>query len=274
MAPPKFSDLGKKANGVFKDDYVLGVKQLKISSKALNGASFKVDTSRADNGSVSASFETKYNFKGVDIKEKWSSNNNVLTEIAVSNQGIKNTKFTLESNFQPGNGLGPITAKADYWCDNMYFDAMINNKQTASFNGVYGVKNFLLGASVGLSAEHTVSSTSVAASLVEKDFIATTSVANADVISGSLFHFRKGVEGAVALSYKTSSGESTFKVGAKYALDESSFVKAQINLKDLNVGASFVQKLRDGVTLTLSALVNANDFGSKANMLGVGVSFE
>lgn len=64
-----------------------------------------------------------------------------------------------------------------------------------------------------------------------------------------------------------------FGVAGQYALDSSAFVKAKVD-SNLNVGLSYVQKLRPGVTLRLSADVNGAQLNSDAHQLGMHLTLE
>ena len=67
---------------------------------------FKVEGSRNDaNGNVAAYLETKFSHaKGVAIKEKWTTSNNVTTEVTLDKLPLAGSKVIVETVFSPNSG--------------------------------------------------------------------------------------------------------------------------------------------------------------------------
>ena len=143
MSPPCYADLGKSAKDIFSKNYRkflppdrgrkfgliclcyglkfnlisitdLGLVKLDVKTKTANNVEFSLaGTSINDTGRVNASFETKYFFRdiGATIKEKWTTDNTILSEIAFENQLIKGSKLTLNANIAPQSGKKSAAVK-------------------------------------------------------------------------------------------------------------------------------------------------------------------
>jgi len=64
-----------------------------------------------------------------------------------------------------------------------------------------------------------------------------------------------------------------FGIGARYLLDACTAVRAKVNNQS-QVGLGFEQKIKDGVTLTLSAFVDGKDFKAGGHQVGLALELE
>ena len=73
----------------------------------------------------------------------------------------------------------------------------------------------------------------------------------------------------------TAGGENStrFGIGARYLLDPCTAVRAKVNNQS-QLGLAFEQKLRDGVTLTLSGIINGKDFNAGGHQVGLALELE
>ena len=69
------------------------------------------------------------------------------------------------------------------------------------------------------------------------------------------------LETGVSLGWSSASSSTSFGIGAKYVLEDGAAVRAKINNKS-EIGLGYQQKLRDGVTVTLSTLVNSGSINA------------
>ena len=142
MAPPCYADLGKSAKDIFSKNYRkflppdrsfglfcfcyalncnvlsivsdIGLVKLDVKTKTANNVEFSLaGTSINDTGRVNASFETKYFFRdfGATLKEKWTTDNTIMSELAFENQLIKGSKLTLNGNIAPQSGKKSAAVK-------------------------------------------------------------------------------------------------------------------------------------------------------------------
>merc|ERR1739845_186930 len=90
-----------------------------------------------------------------------------------------------------------------------------------------------------------------------QDFVLHTSVVSGTDFGGSVYQkVSPTLETGVTLGWSSASTNTSFGIGAKYLLQDGAAVKAKINNKS-EIGLGYQQRLRDGVTITLSTLVNS-----------------
>jgi voltage-dependent anion channel protein 2 len=106
------------------------------------------------------------------------------------------------------------------------------------------------------------------------DFVLHTNVNDGQVFGGSVYHkVNKQLETGVNLGWQASKNETTFGIGCKYALDGKSSIRAKVN-NSSQIGLGYQQKLRDGVTLTLSSLIDGKNFNQGGHKLGLALELE
>lgn len=92
--------------------------------------------------------------------------------------------------------------------------------------------------------------------------------------SGSIFQRTSDkLDVGVQLSWASGTSNTKFAIGAKYQLDDDASVRAKVNNAS-QVGLGYQQKLRDGITLTLSTLVDGKNFNAGGHKIGVGLELE
>lgn len=125
----------------------VGLVKLDVKTKTQNNVEFAVNgTSINDTGRVNASFETKYLFKdwGCTLKEKWTTDNTILTEVSFQDQLIKGSKFLVNANIAPQSGkkTGAVktSLKGDCFNANADFDFdSLNNGTVIHGSAVLGL---------------------------------------------------------------------------------------------------------------------------------------
>jgi len=275
MAPPKFNDLGKKAKDLFTEDYIFGEQKLTLKSKANNGVNFKVEGKKTDKG-VSGFIETKFaHSSGVTLKEKWSTSNEITAELSLENRP-KGSKYILEPVFSPNTGPKSLTFKAEYSLDSFSGDASVNEKQV-TVGGVFQYNKYVAGAKVDYDyAKGSVAATRLGAGFIDNDLTVSSLVTRTNVvdIEGAV-HLAHSptLETGVKFSWRKDTADTGFEIGAKSTLDSGSWLKAKVD-KNLNVGLSYCQTLRPGVSLILSSKINAGQLNSDSHQVGFGLTFD
>lgn len=270
MPTPKFGDLGKACSDLFSDDFKAGSNKLTLKSRTLNGTNLKLDGSRQNKtGAVSGSLETKFSHKasGLNVKEKWDTSNVISTEISTKNLITAGTDLSLTTNFKPStSGLQSFKLKGSLVRDQFAVEASTNLKG-ATASGVFSYGKFLFGASSDLS------STSLGVSFVEKDYSITSTVTDGRTVGIQLFHdVRPDLKAAATFGWK-ADGSTSLGVAGQYNLDSTAYVKAKIDNR-LNLGLAYVQTLRRGVTLGLSADLVGKNLNNGSHQLGVSLTLE
>lgn len=92
--------------------------------------------------------------------------------------------------------------------------------------------------------------------------------------AGSVYHKVNNELGCgVQLSWSAGSKDTKFGIGAQYNLDKDATVRAKVN-NSSQIGLGYQQKLRDGITLTLSTLIDGKNFNAGGHRIGVALELE
>lgn len=106
------------------------------------------------------------------------------------------------------------------------------------------------------------------------DFVLHTNINDGQVFGGSVYQkINNKMETGVNLGWTASDNSTSFGIGLKYKLDADASVRAKIN-NTSQVGLGYQQKLRDGVTLTLSTLIDGKNFNQGSHKYGLGLELE
>lgn len=277
MAPPLFADLGKEARDIFSKGFGFGSVKLDIATKAANGVEFNSGVSSNDAGKVSGSLETTYKNSdyGLTFKEKWNSDNILTAEMTIEDQIASGLKLTFDTMFAPNTSKKVAKIKTAYKQDNFSGTTDIDfdfTGPTLYSSAVVGYKGWLLG---GYAAYDTSKSRLVNSKLgiayKTDDFVLHSSASDNVDFSGSYYQkVSDKVECAASLGWTAGTAATKFAIGGKYVLDSDSSVKMRVG-NDSQVGFGYTQQLRDGVKLTLSALIDAKNLNQAGHKLGLGL---
>ncbi|KAJ8930247.1 hypothetical protein NQ314_016975 [Rhamnusium bicolor] len=287
MGPPPYSDLGKKANDVFGKGYHFGLIKLDVKSKTASGVEFSTGgTSNQESGKVFGSLETKYKVKeyGVTFSEKWNTDNTLGTEVAIQDQPCAGFKLSGNVNFSPQTGNKSGGLKTAYLNERVAVNADLNldsNSTVIKASTVVGHQGWLAGYQAAFDIPNSkLTKSNFALGFATTDFVLHTSVENdADSEDGQEFGgsiYQKvspKLESAIQLAWSAGSNNTKFGIGAKYDLDQDASLRAKINNASL-IGLGYQQRLREGVTLTLSALIDAKNFNAGGHKIGLALELE
>jgi voltage-dependent anion channel protein 2 len=99
-------------------------------------------------------------------------------------------------------------------------------------------------------------------------------VVNGTDFGGSVYQkVSPKLETGVNLGWSSANSSTSFGIGAKYVLEDGAAIRAKINNKS-EIGLGYQQKLRDGVTVTLSTLVNSANINAGGHKVGVSLEME
>jgi len=276
MPLPKFSDLSKAAQDLFKDDFGAGNVKLTLKSTASNGVNLKVEGSKTtDTNAVSAELESKFtNSSGVTVKETWNTKNSVTTEVSVKDKGVKGTNASAAATFSPSQGFQSFKIKGDYATDQVSVDSVFDGK-TLTTGAVFQVNHFVVGVStVAEPSKSALTGYTVGAGYSSGDIIVNSFIKNGTDVEGSIYHTpRANVKAGVNFSFARGTNETGFDVVGAYAYDKDTVIKAKVNNK-LALSLAYKQALRPGVNLTLSAQIDTVRLNSDSHKLGLALSLE
>lgn len=92
--------------------------------------------------------------------------------------------------------------------------------------------------------------------------------------SGSIFQkCSDKLDVGVQLSWTSGTNNTKFGLGGKFQLDSDAALRAKVN-NNCQVGLGYQQKLRDGITLTLSTLIDGKNFNAGGHKIGVALELE
>ncbi|ESO07310.1 hypothetical protein HELRODRAFT_185462 [Helobdella robusta] len=283
MAPPSFADLGKSARDLFSKGFHFGFFKVEAKTKTNGGVEFTTGGSSShDTGLFSGSLESKYKWKehGATLKETWSTDNALAGELTVEDQLLEGLKLGFETKLFIASGKKSGKVKTAYKNDLVHttldFDVM-----TYGLLGsiVFGHNGFLGGFQLNYDANKLVdkslmSQSNVAIGYSKDDLDLFVGVKGCNEYSSSVFHkIHDDLETGIHLSWLSGTNETAFGFGAKYNIDRDATIKAKVD-NSSRVGLSYQQKLRPGVTLTLSTLVEGKTFTAGGHKFGCALEFE
>lgn len=224
--------------------------------------------------------ETKYKVSdyGLTLTEKWNTDNTLFTEIAMQDQGAKGLKVAFEGTFAPQSGNKNGKVKIGYGQDNVKVDSDVNVDLAGPLinaAAVFGYQGWLGGYQTAFDTQNSkITTNNFALGYTANDFVLHTAVNDGQEFTGSVFHKTSDkLDTAVQLSWESGSNTTKFGLGAKYSLDIDASVRAKVN-NESQIGLGYQQKLRDGITLTLSALIDGKNFNAGGHKIGVALELE
>lgn len=274
MSVPKFGDLSKAANDLFKDDFGAGDVKVTCKSTTNNGVNLKVEGSKStSSNSVNAEFESKFTTaSGITLKEVWTTANKVTTDVSMKNKLVKGHGASLAVTFSPTDGYQSFKLKTDYTTAKCCSDIVYDGK-ALTVSSVVSAKAFLFGASaiINPGKSFSPSSYTLAGGYRCVDINVNTLIKNGSDVEASLFYTPNAkVAAGLQFNFSNKNKDTTFGLVGQYALDKDTTVKAKITT-DTVLNLALKQAIGKFVTLTLSAQVNAANLNSDKNKLGLEV---
>jgi len=237
-------------------------------------------TSNQENGQVFGSLETKYKVKeyGLTFAEKWNTDNTLGTEVTVQDQLLQGLKIGSNFTFSPQSGKKQMQIKGAFANDLMNLNSDVDlNADGGFFSGacVFGYQGWLAGYQCGYDADKKkLTKNNFALGFSTGDFILHTNVDDGQEFGGSIYQrVSPRLETGIQLAWSSASNNTKFGIGAKYDLDKDASIRAKIN-NTTQIGLGYQQRLRDGITLTLSALIDGKNFNSGGHKIGMALELE
>lgn len=281
MSPPPYADLGKRAKDVFGKGYHVGLIKLDCKTKTGSGVEFNTGgVSNQESGKVFGSLETKYKVKeyGLTFAEKWNTDNTLGTEVTVQDQLLKGLKLSADINFSPQTGSKSARVKSLYLNERVALNADVDLDQNGPLVNaalVVGHQGWLAGYQCALDANNRkLTKNNFALGFSTGDFVLHTNVDDGQEFGGSIYQkLSPRLETGISLAWSAGSNNTKFGIGAKYDLDQDASIRAKVNNQS-QVGLGYQQRLREGVTLTLSALIDGKNFNAGGHKIGMALELE
>lgn len=279
--PPCYADLGKSSRDLFTKGFNYGFYKLEFKTKTSGGAEFNTaSSSNHDSGKFFANLESKYKWKdyGLVLTEKWNTDNSLGTELTIEDQLLKGLKLSFDTTFAPHTGKksGKIKTayKREYINTNCDIDFDFAGP-TIHGAAVLGYKGWLGGAQLVFdTSKSKLSQCNFAVGYSVNDVTLHTAVNDGTEFSGSIHQkVNDKLDLGINLSYATGSSVTRFGVAGKYCVDNDTTFRAKLSNTG-QIGLSVQQKIRDGLTLTLSSLVEGKTFNQGGHKIGLGLEIE
>lgn len=278
--PPSYSDLGKAARDLFSKGYNYGFFKLEAKTRTASDIEFTTNANtNHDSGKFLGSLETKYKWKdyGLTVLEKWNTDNILGTEITVEDKLLKGLKLSFDTQFAPQTGKknGKIKTeyKRDYFHSNVDLDfdfagPTIHGGWVLGYNGWLGGYQMMFDTS-----KSKLTKNNFAVGYSNSDLTIHASVQDGAEMQGSVFQkVNSKVEAGAQLVW-SGSDSTRFGLAMKYIAHPDASFRVRVH-NNAQVGLSYQQKLRPGVTLTLSTLIEGKTFNQGGHKIGLGLDFE
>jgi len=279
--PPVYGDLGKQARDLFSKNYHFGIVKLDGKTKTKTGIEFSTTgTSFNDTGKVSGSFDVKYKLSdhGVTFKEKWTTDNNLNTEITSEDVLAKGLKLTAELSFAPQTGKKNAVLSAAFKGD------CFNSKTDLDYNGgspllntslVLAHQGWLAGSQLGFdTTKSRLTTSNFAFGYTNDDVVLHSNVNDGQVFGASAFHkVRSDLHAGVSINWNSTNNATQFGIGGIFIVDKDTSLRAKINNQG-SLGLGLTHRLREGIDLTLCANIDAKNFNQGGHKLGFGLNLE
>lgn len=281
MAPPAYGDLGKASKDLFNKHYHYGLVKLNLKSKTPTGVEFVVNgVSNNDTGRVASSLETTYNIKshGVILKQKWNTDNILVGEATAEDYLVSGLKLGLSTTFAPQSGKK--TGKLNCTYKSLFFN--INNDVDFDYtgvvfngSGVFGYLGWLAGMKMTFDpTKNKLSKSNFAVGYQAPEFHVTGHLDDGQEFNCLIYQrLNEDLETGINVAWSSNSNVTKFGLGCHYRIDKESAIRAKINSSS-QIGVSFIHRLRPGINLTLSTLMDAKNFSQGGHKLGLGFDLD
>lgn len=282
MAPPTYGDLGKHARDIFGKGFHFGVVKLDVKTKTSSGVEFtKGCVANHETGKISGSLEGKYllNDYNTTVTAAWNTANVISSQIELEDFLVKGLKVSVDSTYNlPTNTKdGKISAEYHHSLVNLAGDVDLNLQGGPLVNAsaVLGHGPYTVGYQIAYdSAKSKLTKNNVGLSMAGNDYVFFANVNDGQVFGSSVFKkLSPELECGFTLGWTASANTTSIGVGTKYQIDETSCVRAKLN-NSRQVGLGYQQKISDGISLTLSTLIDGKNFNQGGHKVGLSLEFQ
>lgn len=293
--PCTFKDADKKANDLFKRNFVSG-QVVKTSVKTATGVKFTTESSRKSGDSFATKLAAKFSHKASGFSvDKFEVNSTggkkgptMTSEVSLKDPSVPNTKFSLKTIIANSKDWEQEMAEigAEYsdkmWCAAVKADPV---NWTGSANFTATAEGFLFGVEGTVKADKATEETkfnygvSALFGFHADDFQAiarcSTNKKGARVVDVSAHHqYSKALEVSTILSANcdyllaessAAAKQVSFKAGGKYNFDRDSSLAAHLG-GDASLKLCYAQKLFPSVKVSACTTANLATCAGKGSM--------
>merc|ERR1719320_2311771 len=197
--------------------------------------------------------------------------------VSMDNQLCAGSNVSILTTFAPNTGKKTGQLKTSYKRDN------INATLDTDFNfsgpllqgsAVVGYEGWLAGYQFAFdSSAKALTKNNFALGFTGEDMQLLCAVDDGSRFNGSVFQkVNAQTKVGVQLAWDKGSSNTSFGLASKYTIDDDSSLAVKVG-NNGSVGCAYSHKLKAGVTLTLSSLLNATKLNEGGHKLGLGVEF-
>jgi len=224
-----------------------------------------------DGGKVSGSLETKYKIKehGLSLTEKWTTDNSLNTTVDYDKL-MPGLKLTLDSSFKPDSGDKSGKFKTEYKHEKFLFNADVNLAASPTINlaGSLGHGPYALGYQTAFdTGKSALTKHNLAVSYSGGDMVLHATANDSKQFGGGVY-LKNSTSLETGVTMAAGSGSNSFAIGTKYALGPDASLRAKVN-NTCQIGLSYQQKLREGITVTLSTNLDGTKLNEPGHKLGL-----
>jgi len=279
--PPLYCELGKEARNLFGMGFGFGFVKLNVRAKPSNSTMFSsFGTSDHESGKVFGSMEGHYitPVYKTTITTAWNTKNIVKNSLLLQNFDIlPGLKMSLESYFNATTGAkdGKVAGEYRGHMIALTGDVDINpSGPTVCGSAVFSHGQYTAGCQLAYdTASSTLTKQSFGLVAKLKDFVIFANMKDNEVFGGSVYvKVTPSLECGLALG-RTAAASTTLDLGANCQLNEDASLRAKVN-KSMQLGLGYSQRLCEGVTLGLSALVDGKGLNRGGHKVGLSLELE
>ncbi|KAH8289924.1 hypothetical protein KR018_003885 [Drosophila ironensis] len=282
-APP-YGDLGKLARNLLRRNYHAGIWQFDCKTATSKNIDFlTTGNANQDYSKVFGSFQSTYKMEehGLTLTERWNSDNWLFGEIMHRDKLAEGLMLAVEAKFQPGENDVDGKFKMTFARDNYHFGADIGLNSEALLNCALVVTHneFLAGVGTQFDIGNTdLKMWKVALGWHNESATVHGELKNGESWLASLFYkLNEKIDIGAEVAKAGGDGDEEqgndiqVTLGMIYHLEDSALIRAKIS-NAVEVGLGYEQKLSEGITASVSALLDGNNIKDGNHKFGVGLS--
>jgi voltage-dependent anion channel protein 2 len=198
--------------------------------------------------------------------------------MTIENKIIDGLKLGVNCSFAPQSGKKNGTVKAAYKADAVHVNTDVDlDYAGAILHGaaVLGYQGWLAGAQLSFDpSKSKLNRTNFAIGYQVPEFTLHTNVNDGQEFAGSIYQrVNDRLESGVSLAWTSSNNATRFGLGCIYKLDSASTLRAKVN-NTSQIGLGITHRLRQGITLSLSTMIDGKNFNQGGHKLGLGFELE
>lgn len=275
--PPFYSQLGQEAREVFTQGYNIGIIKVAFGIHPSDSSSFVLE-SQLGARKLTGFLESRYVNKeyGLVFSEKLTDSQELQSKVSWQDKLLEGLKMEMVCNFMVPTGDPSGTINVTYQNKYAALSTEIDiDKEATTVFGTSAVLDYK-GWFLGLQGAYDIRNnkfpkTNCALGFSTEDIILATfcnTTEEGQEYGGTLYKkFEPLMDVGVSAAWSSGGEKTRLGIAARYYLENGAVLRGKINNAS-QIALGYSQKLREGVTLNLSALFDAKD--AAGHKVGLG----